>query len=160
MRHNCLLSQKNSPITIVRMFNTTGSRQTGRYGMVLPRFIQQALHNEPITVYGNGTQTRSLCYVSDLVAGLKAMGEKENLKGQIINLGNPNEKTILEIANKIKHLTSSISAITFQETDEDDPKKRKPDISKAKQLLSWEPHIEFADGLTKTIEYFKSVVNS
>ncbi len=147
-------------IRIVRIFNTYGPNMEVNDGRVISNFITQCITGKPITIYGDGTQTRSLCFVTDLVAGLTAIGEKDNLKGEIINLGNPNEKTVLEIANKIKQMTGSGSEITFQKTDEDDPKKRKPDISKAKQFLSWEPRVELEDGLTKTIEYFKSVVNS
>lgn len=154
------IHEYDTDIRIVRIFNTYGPNMEINDGRVISNFISQCITGKPITIYGDGTQTRSLCYVSDLVAGLTAMGEKENLKGEIINLGNPNEKTVLEIANKIKQMTGSKSEITFQKTDLDDPKKRKPDISKAKQILSWEPHVQLEDGLTKTIEYFKSVVNS
>lgn len=147
-------------IRIVRIFNTFGPNMEVNDGRIISNFITQAITKKPITIYGDGTQTRSFCYVSDLVQGLVHMGEIENLKGEIVNLGNPNEKTVLEIANKIKEMTASDSDITFQPTDEDDPKKRKPDISKAKQLLSWEPGVDLDSGLQKTIEYFKSVVNS
>lgn len=154
------IHKNNVDIRIVRIFNTYGPNMEVNDGRVISNFITQCITEKPITIYGDGSQTRSFCYVSDLVQGLVNMGEKENLKGEIINLGNPNEKTVKEIANKIKEMTGSKSEITFQTTDEDDPKKRKPDISKAKQLLSWEPKIELDSGLKKTIEYFKSVVNS
>ncbi len=147
-------------IRIIRIFNTYGPNMEVNDGRVISNFIIQSVTAKPITINGDGTQTRSFCYVSDLVGGIVAMGEKDNLKGEIINLGNPNEKTVLEIADKIKEMTGSKSEIIFQETDKDDPKKRKPDISKAKQLLSWEPHVDLETGLAKTIEYFNSVINS
>jgi len=125
-------------------------------GRVVPDFINQAIHNKPITVYGEGKQTRSLCFIDDMVDGLKkAMFSKTS--GEVINLGNPNEMTILDLAKLIKQMTDSKSEIIFEKLPEDDPRKRRPDISKAKKLLNWEPKVDLRTGLEKTIEYFKSI---
>lgn len=143
-------------VRIARIFNTYGPRMDVLDGRVVSNFIVQALQNKPITLYGPGSQTRSFCFVDDLVDGLWRLATKNCENGSVINLGNPNEKTIKEIAEIIKELTQSKSAIIEQPIDEDDPKKRKPDISRAKLILEWHPTVDLMTGLTKTIEYFKA----
>jgi dTDP-glucose 4,6-dehydratase len=139
---------------IVRIFNTYGPRMRLLDGRVVPNFIMQALRGEPLTVYGEGQQTRSFQYVDDLVAGLnKLLYANYHLP---VNIGNPNEMTVLEFAKKIIELTGSTSTIVFKPLPEDDPQVRQPDISKAKELLGWEPKVDLELGLKKTIEYFRS----
>jgi dTDP-glucose 4,6-dehydratase len=140
---------------ISRIFNTYGPRMRKNDGRVVPNFIYQALKNEDITVYGDGSQTRSLCYVDDLIEGIYRlmMSDYHNP----INIGCPREHTILELANIIIGLTNSDSKIVFRNLPEDDPKQRKPDITKAKNILKWEPKISLEKGLEKTIEYFKGL---
>ncbi len=140
---------------ILRIFNTYGSRMRLNDGRVIPNFIGQALQNKNLTVYGDGTQTRSFCYIDDMVEGIFRASIKENLNGEVINLGNPNEYKIIDIAKKIIQLTDSNSKIEFKPLPEDDPKRRCPDITKAKKFLNWEPKIDLENGLKKTIEYFK-----
>jgi dTDP-glucose 4,6-dehydratase len=142
---------------IVRIFNTHGPRMRLRDGRVVPNFIAQALRNEPITVYGDGSQTRSFCYVSDLVEGIVRLLRSDYDKGPV-NLGNPVEVTILQFAERIKALTGSKSEIVFRPLPEDDPKVRQPDITRAKAILGWEPKVGLDAGLQKTIEYFKGRV--
>jgi dTDP-glucose 4,6-dehydratase len=142
---------------IVRIFNTHGPRMRLRDGRVVPNFIAQALKNEPITVYGDGSQTRSFCYVSDLVEGIVRLLRSDYDKGPV-NLGNPVEVTILQFAERIKALLGSKSEIVFRPLPEDDPKVRQPDITRAKKILGWEPKVGLDDGLKKTIEYFKGRV--
>jgi dTDP-glucose 4,6-dehydratase len=142
---------------IVRIFNTHGPRMRLRDGRVVPNFIAQALKHEPITVYGDGSQTRSFCFVSDLVEGIVRLLRSDYDKGPV-NLGNPVEVTILQFAERIKALTSSKSEIVFRPLPEDDPKVRQPDIGRAKSILGWEPKVGLDDGLKKTIEYFKDRV--
>lgn len=139
-------------VKIARIFNTYGERMSND-GRVVIAFIKQALKNEPLTVYGNGRQTRSFCHVSDLVDGLiKLMNSNYN---EPFNLGSPHENTVLEIADIIKKLTGSKSEIVFCPLPQDDPKKRNPDITKAKEKLGWEPKIKLEDGLQRTIKWFK-----
>lgn len=145
-------------VRIARIFNTYGPRMDINDGRVVSNFIVQALKNEPITIYGNGMQTRSFCYVSDLVLGLTALATKNIPSGEVINLGNPNEMTVKDIAEKIRLLTNSKGEISSNPIEADDPQRRKPDITKAKQLLDWEPHISVDQGLTSTIAYFKSIL--
>jgi len=140
---------------IVRIFNTYGPRMQKNDGRVVSNFINQALENRPLTIYGDGTQTRSFCYVSDLVEAIVKVILKDGLKGEVFNLGNPGEYTMLELAEKIKNLTDSKSEIVFTPLPKDDPKKRRPDISKAKAILGWEPKVLVDEGLGKTIEYYK-----
>jgi len=139
---------------IIRIFNTYGPRMQKDDGRVISNFINQALEDKPITVYGKGNHTRSFCYVDDLVIAIIKALESKNTKGEIINLGNPNEITILEIANKIKTLINSKSEIIFKPLPTDDPTKRCPDINKAKRILNWEPKTSLNEGLVKTIKYF------
>ncbi|MDI6639487.1 MAG: SDR family oxidoreductase [Methanocellales archaeon] len=141
-------------VRIVRIFNTYGPRMRKDDGRAIPNFITQALANEPITVYGDGSQTRSFCYISDMVNGVcKAMFSKE-MSGEVVNLGSQNEITVLELAERIKKLTNSNSKIIFKKLPEDDPKQRCPDISKAREILSWEPKVDLDAGLNKTIEWY------
>lgn len=150
--------QNNVDICVVRIFNTYGPRMAINDGRVVSNFIVQALQGKNITVYGKGTQTRSFCYVDDMVNGLiAAMNKKEKnaFKGPV-NLGNPGEFTVLELAKKIIKLTNSKSKVAFKALPEDDPLQRKPDIKKAKQELSWQPNISLNIGLKKTINYFKN----
>ena len=142
---------------IVRIFNTHGPRMRLRDGRVVPNFIAQALKNEPITVYGDGSQTRSFCYVSDLVEGIVRLLRSDYDKGPV-NLGNPVEVTILQFAERIKALTGSRSEIVFRPLPEDDPKVRQPDISCARKILGWEPKVGLDEGLENTIAYFKDRV--
>ena len=138
---------------IVRIFNTYGERMMADDGRGIPNFINQALKNEPITVYGDGSQTRSFCYVSDLVRGIYKLllsNEKEP-----VNLGNPVEFTLKNFAVYIKKIIGSSSEIVYQDLPKDDPKQRKPDITKAKNILGWQPEVEIENGLIKTIKYFK-----
>ena len=141
---------------IVRIFNTYGPRMDPDDGRVVSNLIIQALKGQPLTIYGNGKQTRSFCYVDDLIKGFAAMIESSE-EGPI-NLGNPNEFTILELASIIKKLTASKSKIVYKPLPGDDPTQRKPDIKLAKSKLSWQPTINLEQGLKKTIDYFKTVI--
>lgn len=154
------IDTKNQNIRIIRIFNTYGPNMEVNDGRVISNFITQCIQNKPITINGDGSQTRSFCYVSDLVAGLVAIGAQDGLQSEIINVGNPNEKTILELANTIKSMVQSESEITFQKNEVDDPKKRKPDITKANNMLNWEPKVTLEEGLTKTIAYFREVLQT
>ncbi len=152
-KRNC-----NVDIRIVRIFNTYGPNLNKTDGRVVSNFINQALENKDITIYGDGEQTRSFCYVDDLVRGLIILmnSETTNDISLPINLGNPNELTMLELASIVIDLTDSQSEIIFKELPRDDPLQRKPDINKAKRLLGWEPKISLNEGLQKTIEYFST----
>jgi UDP-glucuronate decarboxylase len=141
---------------VIRIFNTYGPMMLADDGRVVSNFINQAIKGNSITVYGKGTQTRSLCYVDDMVSGIKLAMFSANTKGEVFNLGNPDERSILDIAKLVKSLTGSMSEITFEDLPVDDPKTRKPDISRAKKALSWEPKITVEEGLRKTIDYFKT----
>lgn len=142
-------------IKVVRIFNTYGPVMAENDGRVVSNFIIQAINNKPITIYGKGNQTRSFCYVSDLVDGLiKMMNSAESFTGPV-NLGNPIEYTVKQLAEKIIKMTDSKSKIVYKQLPEDDPKKRKPDISLAKKVLKWQPKVKLDDGLKKTIEYFR-----
>jgi len=144
-------------IRIARIFNTYGPFMKKNDGRVVSNLVNQAIDNQPLTIYGNGKQTRSLCYVSDMVEGLYSFATTKNISGEIINIGNPNEKTIIEIADIIKKLVGSKSEIVFKEIGADDPKRRCPDITKAKKILSWEPKVALEEGLLKTINYFSKI---
>jgi len=141
---------------IVRIFNTYGPRMRLNDGRVVPNFIAQALKDEPLTVYGDGSQTRSFCFVSDLVDGIARL--LRSAYSGPVNCGNPIETTILEFAERIKALTKSKSEIVFRPLPVDDPKVRQPDITRAKKLLGWEPKVALEDGLRQTIAYFKPVL--
>lgn len=141
---------------IIRIFNTYGERMRPEDGRVIPNFISQALLGKPLTVYGNGSQTRSYCYIADLVRGIeRVMNSRLN---QPINLGNPNEMSVLLLAKKIQKLTGSKSKIVYRPLPQDDPKQRCPDISLAKKKLGWSPQMALDEGLIKTIEYFKTKI--
>jgi UDP-glucuronate decarboxylase len=142
---------------IVRIFNTYGPRSDPLDGRLVPNFMMQALRGEPLTVYGDGSQTRSLCYVDDTVAGLVATISEPATVGEVINIGNPDEHTILEYARMIQALAGRSPAIQFTEQAVgDDPQRRRPDISKARDLLGWEPLVSLADGLQRTFDWFRS----
>lgn len=150
--------QNNVKIKIIRIFNTYGPRMDPNDGRVVSNFIVQALQNQDITVYGKGQQTRSFQYVDDLVNGMiKLMASPDSFTGPV-NVGNPNEFTILELAEKVIQLTGSKSKIIYQPLPSDDPMMRQPDISIAKKELNWSPTIELDEGLIKTIDFFKTIV--
>jgi len=141
---------------IVRIFNTYGPRCDPADGRVVPNFIAQALADVPITVHGDGSQTRSLCYVSDLVDGLHRAMSSDLANGEVLNLGNPDEHTVLEYANIIRGLCESESAIVYRPLPPDDPTRRQPDISKARSILGWEPQVGLEDGLQRTITWYRA----
>ncbi len=142
---------------IVRIFNTYGERMRVGDGRAIPAFLSQALRGEDVTVFGDGKQTRSVCYVSDLIDGIyKLMMSDYSMP---MNIGNPNEVTMLDLAREIIELTKSGSSIVFQDLPQDDPKVRQPDITKAKNILHWEPKVNRTEGLQRTVEYFKKKVN-
>jgi len=141
---------------IIRIFNTHGPRMQVSDGRAVPNFMAQAIRGEPITVYGDGSQTRSLCYVSDLVRGVLAVLERGD--EMPVNLGNPHEVTVLQLAETIVKLAGSKSEIVHRDLPVDDPKQRQPDITRARSLLGWEPEVSLEDGLRRTLEYFRSVV--
>jgi UDP-glucuronate decarboxylase len=148
--------QNNVDIKVIRIFNTYGPRMAKNDGRVVSNFITQALEGKDITIYGDGKQTRSFCYVSDLIRGIVKMMNHGDYIGPV-NLGNPTEFTILELANKVIELTGSKSKVVFNELPQDDPKQRSPDISLAKEKIDWEPKIELNEGLKDTVEYFKEL---
>ena len=149
--------QHNVRIKIARIFNTYGPRMAANDGRVVSNFIVQALKGRDITVYGDGTQTRSFCYVDDLIHGLMSlMNTKDSITGPI-NIGNPNEFTMLELAEKVIEKTGSKSKIVFKPLPSDDPKQRRPDITRAQVLLNWNPEIPLDEGLVDTIKYFKNM---
>jgi dTDP-glucose 4,6-dehydratase len=139
-------------VRIVRIFNTYGPRMRLNDGRVVPNFVMQALHNEPLTVYGDGSQTRSFCYVSDLVEGIYRLLMSDYVGP--VNIGNPEEWKIIDFANYIIRLSGSKSKITYKPLPQDDPKQRRPDITLARKLLEWEPKVKLEDGLRKTLNYF------
>jgi len=148
--------QHGLPIKVVRIFNTYGPRMHPNDGRVVSNFIMQALKGEPITIYGEGQQTRAFCYVDDLIEGfVRFMGTPEQHTGPL-NLGNPGEFTMLELAEKVIRLTGTSSKIIHKPLPQDDPKQRRPDIAKAKSLLGWEPKVPLDEGLERTIAYFRS----
>jgi len=152
--------QNGVPIKIVRIFNTYGPRMAIDDGRVVSNFIVQALRGEDITVYGKGAQTRSFCYCDDLIDGIiRMMATPDEVVGPV-NLGNPSEFTILELAENVVRLTGSASRIVFRPLPQDDPTQRRPDITKARRLLSWHPRVPLAEGLAKTIAYFREVLSS
>jgi len=150
--------QNGVPIKVARIFNTYGPRMHPADGRVVSNFIMQALKGEPITIYGDGSQTRSFCYVDDLIRGLMALMETGPETTGPINIGNPNEFTVRELAEKVIALIGSSSQIVQEPLPQDDPKQRQPDITKAKEVLDWQPSIELEQGLAKTIDYFRRFV--
>ena len=152
--------QHNLKIKVARIFNTYGPRMHLNDGRVVSNFVIQALRREPITIFGDGTQTRSFCYVDDLVEGLiRLMQSPDDVTGPI-NLGKPDEFKILELAEKIVELTNSSSEIIFKPLPVDDPQQRRPDITLAGEVLGWEPKIMLVEGLKKTIAYFEEVLRA
>jgi UDP-glucuronate decarboxylase len=150
--------QNHVRVKIIRIFNTYGPNMNPNDGRVVSNFIVQALKNEDITIFGDGTQTRSFQYVDDLVEGMvRMMATKDDFTGPV-NIGNPGEFTMLELANMIIEMTNSKSKITYRPLPSDDPRQRRPDISLAKARLDWEPRIPLKEGLKKTIEYFRAVI--
>ena len=147
--------QNGVDIRIARIFNTYGPRMALNDGRVVSNFIVQALRHQPITVFGRGEQTRSFCYVSDMIDGLVRMMEQEGISGPF-NLGNPEEVTVLELAELILRLTASRSKLVFRELPVDDPVRRRPDITLAREKLGWEIKVPLQDGLRETIAYFKN----
>ena len=142
---------------IARIFNTYGPKMRPDDGRVISNFVNQALKNEPISVYGDGKQTRSFCFVSDMVTGLISLMEHEQTKGEVVNLGNPEEYTMIDLATKVKTMTGSLSEIVHKDLPADDPMQRKPDISKARKLLGWEPKVSVDSGLKLTVAYYKAL---
>ncbi len=145
------LRQQGVDTCIVRIFNTYGPRMRPNDGRAVPTFLRQALEDKPLTVFGDGSQTRSFCFVDDLVRGLIALSESD--LHEPVNIGNPNEMTLLEMAELVIELTESRSEIVFEALPMDDPKVRQPDITRAKQLLGWEPEVDLRTGLARTIEH-------
>jgi len=152
--------QHKTRIKVARIFNTYGPKMHPNDGRVVSNFIVQALKGEPITIYGDGQQTRSFCYVSDLIEGFVAlMGSDESVTGPI-NLGNPGEFTMRELAEQVLELTGSKSKLETRPLPADDPRQRQPDISQAKEKLGWQPSVPLTEGLTKTIAYFDQLLKS
>ena len=151
--------QHNLDIKVIRIFNTYGPNMHPNDGRVVSNFIVQALQNIDITIYGDGQQTRSFCYVDDLLEGMVLLMETSSDVTGPINIGNPNEFTILQLAKKVIEITNSTSQIIFKPLPQDDPLQRKPDITLAKEKLNWNPSIQLEEGLIKTIEYFKKKIN-
>jgi UDP-glucose 4-epimerase len=153
--------ERKLPVIIVRLFNTVGPRQTGQYGMVIPNFVRQALAGQPITVFGDGTQSRCFTYVGDVVRAMVALVDEPRAVGQVFNIGNGTEITIADLASKVKHLTESSSAIVrvpYEQAYEagfEDMPRRVPDISKLRALVGYEPTVELDEILTRVIEYFR-----
>lgn len=143
---------------VIRIFNTYGPRMAVGDGRVVSNFIVQALQGKDITIYGDGSQTRSFCYVDDLVEGIRRVLNLVNPTESPVNLGNPNEFSMVELANKVIAISGSKSRIKFEDLPEDDPKQRKPDIQKAKALLDWQPSVELDKGIERTMSYFKKVL--
>jgi dTDP-glucose 4,6-dehydratase len=142
-------------IRIARLFNTYGPRMRLDDGRVVPNFMTQAAKGEPVTVYGDGKQTRSFCYVEDMVEALEKFMFTDGLSGEILNLGNPGEFSVIELAEKVRKLLGSESEIVYSDLPEDDPTRRKPDISRARKLLGWEPTTKLDEGLKKSVEWFQ-----
>jgi dTDP-glucose 4,6-dehydratase len=145
----------NLDVRVVRIFNTYGPRMRKTDGRVVSNLINQALEGKSLTVYGNGAQTRSFCFVSDLVAGIMKLMFVDKAAGEVINIGNPEEYTMVDLAQKIKELTQATSEVVFEPLPTDDPTKRKPDITKATTVLDWKPEVALHEGLEKTIAYYR-----
>jgi nucleoside-diphosphate-sugar epimerase len=145
-------------LRIARIFNTYGPRSKPDDGRVVPNFCVQALRNEPITIYGSGQQTRSFCFVSDLVSGFVKMIDTDGLAGEVINLGNPAEITVSQLAEVIIELAGSSSEIVYKPLPADDPTRRQPDIAKARRLLDWEPRVDLREGILATLAYFSEAL--
>ncbi|MGE3973487.1 MAG: UDP-glucuronic acid decarboxylase family protein [Bdellovibrionales bacterium] len=146
---------EKTQIRIIRIFNTYGPRMRPDDGRIIPNFFMQALKKQPLTIYGDGTQTRSFCYVSDMVEGMYAL--MQSMVTTPVNIGNPSEKSVAEIADEINRLTGNTQEHIFLPLPEDDPRRRWPQIDKAKKLLKWEPRVDLAEGLEKTLAFFKTI---
>ncbi len=142
-------------VRIARIFNTYGPRMRMNDGRVIPNFVCQALTGRPLTVYGDGTQTRSFCYIDDLVEGIYLLAVRDDLVGEVFNLGNPEELKVLDLARLVLEVSGSSSEIVFRERPPDDPDRRRPDISKAKKILGWEPKTSVREGIRRTVEWFR-----
>lgn len=151
------LHKYNVDARVVRIFNTYGPKMRTDDGRALITFVIEALNNQPLTIFGDGSQTRSFCYVDDLVDGLMKAMFTDGTKGEVFNLGNPEEYSMNDLARKIKEMTESQSEIIYKELPPDDPKQRRPDIGKAERVLNWKPQISVDEGLQKTIEYYRSL---
>ena len=147
------LRQQGVNTCIARIFNTYGPRMRPNDGRAVPTFLKQALAGEPVTVFGDGSQTRSFCYVDDLIRGLVALAESD--VHEPVNIGNPNELSLVDMARTVVELTGSLSELVFEPLPVDDPQVRQPDIARARELLGWEPEVELRDGLTRTIEHYR-----
>jgi len=143
---------------VVRIFNTYGPHSRPDDGRIVPNFIGQALRNEPLTIYGDGSQTRSYCYVSDLVRGIVAAMFEERSRGEVFNLGNPDEYTVLEFAEIIARQVGSTAGFVHLPLPEDDPTQRRPDITKARELLDWQPEVDLTIGIARTVEWFRDQI--
>jgi UDP-glucuronate decarboxylase len=152
------LRQHGVDARIVRIFNTYGPRSDPQDGRLVPNFITQALKGEPLTVYGDGSQTRSLCYVDDLVAGIEAAMFRPDTTGSVFNLGNPEEHTVLEYATIVRELVNPAVGIVFRPLPTDDPTRRRPDITRAQTVLGWEPRVPLREGLERTAAWFRSAL--
>jgi len=152
--------QHQLDIKVIRLFNTYGPRMHPNDGRVVSNFIVQALRGEDITIYGNGSQTRSFCYVDDMIEGFERMMNSETGFSGPVNMGNPGEFTMLELAEEVMQLTASKSQLTFKPLPEDDPKQRQPNIALAKEKLGWEPTVSLEDGLKETISYFRKLLDA
>lgn len=149
---------KGAEVVIVRIFNTYGTRMRKDDGRVIPNFVSQAMSGHPLTVYGDGTQTRSFCHVSDMISGLVRAAFCDRAIGEVVNIGNPDEIRIIDLARLIIDMTNSDSEVVFEPLPEDDPAKRKPDISKAVELLGWQPKVSLSSGLKEFIGWFREQV--
>jgi dTDP-glucose 4,6-dehydratase len=152
------LRQQGVDTCIARIFNTYGPRMRPNDGRAVPTFLSQALTGQPVTVFGDGSQTRSFCYVQDLIRGLVALNESE--VHDPVNIGNPNEMSLLEMAELVVEITDSRSEVVFEPLPVDDPQVRQPDITRAKQLLGWEPEVGLREGLVETVEHYAKVLTS
>ena len=152
------LRQQGVNTCIARIFNTSGPKMRPHDGRAIPTFLRQAMTDRPLTVFGDGSQTRSFCYVDDLIRGLVLLAESE--VHEPVNLGNPGEMSLLDLAKVIIELTESRSEIVFEALPIDDPQVRQPDITRARQLLGWEPEVEFRDGLRRTIDHYAKNLGS
>ena len=148
----------NVEVRLIRIFNTYGPRMDPNDGRVVSNFIIQALRGEPLTVYGDGTQTRSFCYCDDLIEGMIRMMDQDQDTGPV-NIGNPVENTMLELAEQVLQATGSSAKVSYVELPQDDPKQRCPDITKAKALLDWEPKVDLKTGLQNTVEYYRKLLS-
>jgi len=146
-------------VRVVRIFNTYGPHSRLDDGRIVPNFISQALRNEPLTVFGDGTQTRSYCYVSDMVNGILAAMLKPGTAGEVFNLGNPDERTVIEFAHLVAREVGSDAGIVYLPLPQDDPTRRRPDIAKARTVLGWEPVVDLATGIDRTVRWFKEVLS-